>query len=158
MVDADSKNKWLERLKNNDLTAFDEIYLESKKSVFYVIYLITKSVEDTEDLMQETYLDFLSYYKKLKPDTDIIAFLVTSGKNKALNFYNRNKRKDDYISKLKNYSYSNDKYFDTGLLKTIQDNLSEKEFEVFTLHTLGEYSFKEMSKILNMPIGTLTWM
>lgn len=48
MSNADGKNsKWLNRLNNNDLTAFDEIYLESKKSVFYTIYLITKSVEDT---------------------------------------------------------------------------------------------------------------
>ena len=81
MSNADGKNsKWLNRLNNNDLTAFDEIYLESKKSVFYTIYLITKSVEDTKDLMQETYLDFLSYFKRLKPDTDVVAFLVTSAK------------------------------------------------------------------------------
>lgn len=49
--------------------------------------------------MQETYLDFLSYYKRLKPDTDVVAFLVTSAKNKALNFYNRNKRRDEFVSK-----------------------------------------------------------
>lgn len=159
MSNADGKNsKWLNRLNNNDLTAFDEIYLESKKSVFYAIYLITKSVEDTEDLMQETYLDFLSYYKRLKPDTDVVAFLVTSAKNKALNFYNRNKRRDEFVSKLKSYSYSDDKYFDTGLLATIKNNLSENEYNVFLLHVLGEYSFKEISNITKISIGTLTWM
>ena len=55
------------------------------------------------------------------------------------------------------YSYSNDKILDTGLLKVVKDTLEEKECEVFLLHVLGEYTFQEISKMLDIPIGTLTW-
>ena len=44
------------------------------------------------------------------------------------------------------------------MLATIKNNLSENEYNVFLLHVLGEYSFKEISNITKIPIGTLTWM
>lgn len=149
--------KRVQRIINNDMTAFDEIYNESKKSVYFAIYVVTKSKEVTEDLMQETYMEFLQKIKKLPPKVDVTAYLVTSAKNKAINFYNRYKRERDYILMLENYSYQKDKVYDTGLLEVIKNTLSEKEANVFFMKVLGEYSFKEISKILKIPIGTLTW-
>lgn len=149
---------WLNRLQNQDLSAFDEIYAETKKAVYYAIYFIVKDPDTSEDLMQEVYLDFLQYKDKLKPDTDVAAFLVTSSKNKAINYYNRHKREEEFLSSLHNYSYANDKLLDTGLLEVIKNNLDEKECEVFLLHVIGEYTFKEISKMKKIPVGTLTWM
>ena len=147
----------LERLKADDLTAFDEIYSTTNKNVYYTIYLIVKSRETAEDLMQETYLSFLDYAKKLKKDEEITPFLVSSAKNKAINYYNRHRMEQEYAQMLRTYSYDTDKWLDTGLLDKIKGILSEKECEVFLLHVLGEYSFKEISKITGIPIGTLTW-
>ena len=36
--------------------------------------------------------------------------------------------------------------------------LNDKEYMVFTLKVLGDYSFKEISKMKNIPVGTLTWL
>lgn len=151
-------SNWLLRLQNKDLSAFDEIYAESKKSVYYAIYLIVKDPDTAEDLMQETYMDFLQYSPRLKLDTDVTAFLVTSSKNKAINYYNRHKKEQEFLSTLHNYSYAHDKLLDTGLLDVIRKNLDEKECEIFLLHVLGEYTFSEISKMKNIPVGTLTWM
>ncbi|MCB9498159.1 MAG: sigma-70 family RNA polymerase sigma factor [Erysipelotrichaceae bacterium] len=149
---------WLSRLHSNDLSAFDEIYEETKKAVYYTIYFIVKDPDTSEDLMQETYLDFLQYKDKLKPDTDIPAFLVASSKNKAINYYNRHKKEKEFVSMLQNYSYANDRLLDTGLLEVVKSTLNEKECDIFLLHVIGEYTFKEISKMKKIPIGTLTWM
>jgi len=149
---------WVKRLKQNDMSAFDEVYLESKKAVFYAIYAVVKNEDTTEDLMQEVYIDLLENVSSLKNDVNLVAYLVTSAKNKAINFYNRNKRQVEFMTGYKNYSYATDKYFDTGLLAVIRDTLTEEQFEVFILKVIGEYSFKEISKMKNIPIGTLTWM
>ncbi|MCR5505689.1 MAG: sigma-70 family RNA polymerase sigma factor [Bacilli bacterium] len=147
----------LKRLKSGDESAFDEIYLTSKKQIFFTIRAIVKDEMACEDLMQEVYEDFLSYFSSLKDDTEVIAFLTTSAKNKAINYYNRHIREEEYaLSNVPNSS-SKDSYMDTGLLAKIKTILTDKEFEVFTMRVLGEYSFKEMSEMLDIPLGTLTW-
>ena len=54
-------------------------------------------------------------------------------------------------------SYDQEIGLDSGLLDKIKNILSKKEYEVFILHILGEYSFKEISEIKKIPLGTLTW-
>lgn len=144
------------RLQPNIRITFDEIYEGSRKSVFYAIYLVVKSVELSEDLMQETYVDFLE--KKIdKPLEESIALLVTMAKNKAINYYNRHKKEEEFINSLTSYSYYEDSVLDTGLLDRIKENLDDGEYELFLLRVLGEYSFKEISKLKKIPVGTLTW-
>ena len=150
-------NTLLEQFKSGNLEQFDEFYNSTKKSVYFAIYLIIKDEMMTEDLMQETYVEFLENVKRIPKNANVEGFLVTSAKNKAINYYNRHKREVEFSSSLVTYSYSNDKVLDTGLLKLVKDTLEEKECEVFLLHVLGEYTFQEISKMLDIPIGTLTW-
>jgi len=149
---------WVRRLKKNDLSAFDDLYDATKKPLFYAIYAILKDDDITQDIMQEVYIELLENVGKLKDDINLEGYLVTSAKNKAIDYYNSNKRKMEFAEKCKPYSYSKDKYYDTGLLKVIKETLTEKEFEIFVLKVLGEYSFKEISEMKDIPIGTLTWM
>ena len=96
-------------------------------------------------------------FSKLKEDDNLGALLTTSAKNKAINYYNRHKRETQYINTLQDESYDQEIGLDSGLLDKIKNILSKKEYEVFILHILGEYSFKEISEIKKIPLGTLTW-
>jgi len=149
---------WVKRIKENDMSAFDELYADTKKSVFYAIYAVTKDEDIAQDIMQEVYIDLLENISRFKNDVNIGGYLVTSAKNRAIDYYKSNQRRIDFAEKCRPYSYSNDKYYDTGLLKIVKETLNEKEFEIFLLKVVGEYSFKEISKVKNIPVGTLTWM
>lgn len=146
------------QLKKENLSAFDEFYNISKKAVYFAIYSVFKNESIIEDLMQETYIDFLNYKSKLDDDIDIIAFLVKSAKNKAINYYNKNKYESEFVSRYKEESYSKDRHFDTGLIEKIKKILDEKELKIFLMKVLGEYSFKEISHLCDIPIGTCTWL
>ncbi len=126
-------NTLLEEFKAGNLEHFDEFYNSTKKSVYFAIYLIIKDEMMTEDLMQETYVQFLETVNKIPKNANIEGFLVTSAKNRAINYFNRHKREVEFSSSLVTYSYSNDKILDTGLLKVVKDTLEEKECEVFFL-------------------------
>ena len=145
------------RLKNNDMTSFDEIYEIARKSVYFTIALIVKDNLASEDIMQEVFIDLLMNKSKSKEDDNLGALLTTSAKNKAINYYNRHKRETQYINTLQDESYDQEIGLDSGLLDKIRNILSKKEYEVFILHILGEYSFKEISEIKKIPLGTLTW-
>lgn len=151
-------NTLLEQFKSGDLTNFEEFYNSTKKSVYFAIYLIVRDEMASEDLMQDTYVEFLENVKRIPKNSNMEGFLVTSAKNKAINYFNRHKREIEFSNSLVTTSYSSDKLLDTGLLKLVKETLDEKECNVFLLHVLGEYTFQEISRMLDMPIGTLTWM
>ena len=132
-------NTLLEEFKTGNLEHFDEFYNSTKKSVYFAIYLIIKDEMMTEDLMQETYVQFLENIKKIPKDSNIEGFLVTSAKNRAINYFNRHKREVEFSSSLVTYSYSSDKLLDTGLLKLVKQTLDEKECEIFLLHESGGF-------------------
>lgn len=145
----------LKRLKEGDLSSFDEIHAATHKSVFYASYIVFANPEIAEDLSQETYLTFLEKKDKLDLDIDVPAYLVTMAKNKAFDLYKRMKKEraieEEKIGRM-------DDIHDSGLVDLIKKTLSEKEASVFLLKVLGDYSFKEISKMKGIPLGTLTWM
>lgn len=144
----------LKRLKEGDLTSFDEIHALTRKSVFYASYVVFDNAEIAEDLSQETYLSFLEKKDKIPLDIDLPAYLVTMAKNKAFDLYKRMKKEraieEEKIGKM-------DDIHDSGLVDLIKNTLSEKESSIFLLKVLGDYSFKEISKMKGIPLGTLTW-
>lgn len=146
------------KLKSNDMSCFDELYENSKKNVYFAIYAIFRNEEITKDLMQDTYILFLSNVQKIKDGTPLVPYLVTIAKNTALNYYKKNKRELEYLSSIKEEeAYYYDETFQNNLIDKIKSILNKKEFMVFILKVLGDYSFKEISKLKNIPIGTLTW-
>ena len=144
-------------LRSGEMSAFDIIYHLSKKGVYYAIYLIVKNQAIAEDLMQDTYVSFLDKINKLNADIDVLAYLVTMAKNLALNYYKRNKKELELMANHITFSYYEENFSNHDLLNIMQETLSEKEMQIFMLRIIGEYSFKEISQIMNIKIGTLTW-
>ena len=144
-------------LKGGDMSSFDVIYHLSKKGVYYAIYLIIKNQAIAEDLMQDTYVSFLDKLNKLNDDIDVLAYLVTMAKNLALNYYKRHKKEMELLANHIPFSYYEENFSNHDLLKVMKETLSEKEMQIFMLRIIGEYSFKEISQIMNIKIGTLTW-
>ena len=103
------KNKeLLKRIRQDDLSAFDEIYKMSQKAVYFAIYVIHPNNEICEDLSQETYLDFLRKKPHLKKDEDIVPFLVNMAKNKALDLYRRKKKEGVFPEDSENFIGTHD--------------------------------------------------
>jgi RNA polymerase sigma-70 factor (ECF subfamily) len=147
----------LKQLKKGDMSSFDEIYYKTNKAVYYAAYLILKDEDSALDIMQETYLQFLNNIKKIPLETEIVAYLTTTSKNKAINLYNRKKKEKEFAYLQKDYSFSSLEY-NSGLIDVIKSTLNEKEFYVFMLKVIGGYSFKEISVLKNIPLGTATWL
>lgn len=152
------KNKeLLKRIRQDDLSAFDEIYKMSQKAVYFAIYVIHPNNEICEDLSQETYLDFLRKKPHLKKDEDIVPFLVNMAKNKALDLYRRKKKEGVFPEDSENFIGTHDA-LESDLIDKIKEGLTDKEYRVFILKALGEYSFQEISEMTQIPLGTCTWL
>lgn len=76
---------------------FREIYENYKDDMFYTAYVILENVQDTEDVLQEAFVALLSNMDKMEGNSPQRTwnYIVTIVKNKAINLYNKRKKRTD---------------------------------------------------------------
>ena len=159
MVDKDI-NELVKQLQNGNIEAFDDIYYQTKNIVYYSIFIILKDCQLSEDIMQDTYLKALSKIHTYRRKAHFKSWLVTIAKNLAINEFNRRKREmlidigeNEYIFGSCASTAENE-----VLINQIFTVLSDDEKEVVMLHVIGDLKHREIAKLLNKPIGTITWL
>jgi len=152
--------KQIKKLKSGETNAFDKVYEMTYRKIYFVVLPILRDRSLTEDIIQDTYLKFLDklYTYDAK---NTLAYILTIARNLALNEYNRRKREtrdvdlDDTIFSLDNYleiSVANQELITNAL-----SVLSVTERNIFLLHNLENLTHREISEILDIPLGTVTW-
>ena len=151
-------DKYIKRFINGDASAFDEIYNRTRKSVFYVALSILRDKALAEDVMQTTYMRVLKSIQSYTIGTNASAWIIKIAKNEALNIKKVRMREQsvDGNENLTLFGVSEpDTYGElTDLAKRL---LADDEFSVLMLVTACGYKRKEIGKMLDMPIPTVTW-
>lgn len=152
-------NLLVKKLQNGDMSVFDDIYYQTKDLVFYSILGILKDYQLSEDIMQDAYLKALEKIHSFKPTHSFKSWLVTISKNLALNEFNRRK-------KVSNIDLQTDEGL-LGFTESTSENeiliqqifkvLNDTEREIVLLHVIGDVKHKDIAKMLNKPLGTITW-
>ncbi len=150
----------VKQLQNGDISVFDELYYATKNIVYYTILSILRDQSSSEDIMQETYLRALEKIHSYKPSKYTFkAWIVTIARNLALNEYNKRKRefKIDVNSEEFMLGSTEDKSEKQYIIKEILSHLKDEEREIVLMHVVGNLKHREIAKILDIPLGTVTW-
>jgi len=151
--------------------AFKALMDRYQPGIFKMIYQIIKNREETEDLVQET---FLKAFKSLESYNNKYAFstwLYKIAFNHSIDTIRKRKLKTFSIDKpikfskgeitheIKDESFSPDKnllYKESidNILEQIE-SLPEKYKRALVLRHQEDYSYEDISKILKIPIGTV---
>ena len=127
---------------------FEEIFNEYSKLCAFIIYKYIKDEEDVKDLVMDIFIKFFDV--ALKQDIDNIkGYLISSSKNSSINFLKKQETNIIYndnilIDELLDDNNQNNDYEE--LIKEMKDILSEEEINIIILHTVYDYTFKEISK------------
>ncbi len=87
-----SLKEYVIEFQRDDLSRFDEFYDAIKDKVFYNILALTKSYELSEDLLQDTFVNFLKTVKELNPNESILGYLMVISRNITLDYFKKNNR------------------------------------------------------------------
>ncbi len=147
-------NRIVEKLRMKDYSEFDLFYEQTKKNVYFTIKNIIHDEEETKDLMQDTYVKFLNNLDKYKEE-NLNAFLILMARNIAINAYN--KRKKEVIDMEYVDSIVTTKASDSYVFR-ILDILNEEEKEIVLFHIVENLKFKDISRIVDKPLGTVLWI
>lgn len=148
------------QLQDGDLSVFDDIYYQTKNLVYYTILNILKDQSLSEDIMQDTYLKALEKIHTYRDRVSFSAWIVTIGKNLALNEYNKRKREMNVdIAEDEHLFGSTESSSEKELIiRDLLNRLNESEREIVILHIVGDLKHREVAKIVNKPLGTVTWI
>lgn len=146
-------------IKQGSRTAFEVLYKRYNQLVYKIAFSILKNKENSEDVMQNVFTKIFELPEIKLPDNKEASWLYTVTKNETITKL-RKLKEDIDIDSIYNVSkdckdieniIDNDKY------NRIIDKLDKKEQEIVSLKILGQLSFKEIAKLMNMPIGTVQW-
>jgi len=143
-----------------DDEAFRAVYDASKTVVYAIIKQKIKDPNTIEDLMQETYIKAIKHIKSYTKNGKFIKWLGSIAYNLTMDHY-RGVGKVEYQSEetlnLK-YKTAPVNHDNQALVTALMKILDPIEREIVLLHIIDEYTFKEIGKMVNKPLGTVLWM
>jgi RNA polymerase sigma factor (sigma-70 family) len=143
---------------------FKKLVQMESSSLRHYAYQLTRNVEDTNDLVQDTMLKALTYQDKFTDGTNFKGWMYTIMKNTFINNYRRMVKRNTIIDQT-----DNEYYFDSMtssvandgdrnmMMRDIDHAINELPLSLkkpFTMNFKG-FKYHEISEILNIPIGTV---
>ena len=133
-------------------------------SLRHYAYQLTRNVEDTNDLVQDTLLKAFTYQDKFTDGTNLKGWLYTIMKNTFINNYRRMVKRNTFIDQTENDYYLDSESLSVknqGEMKFILNDIEEAIDELpislkkpFTMNVSG-FKYHEIAEILHIPIGTV---
>ena len=167
----------IEKIINGSKEDYRIIISKYKRLVFHIIFRLVSNVTEREELGQEIFVKIYTSLPSFKFESNLATWITRIAHNTCVN-YLRKKKMPLYDDHIKN-SISEDDYEDSsGNISEIEsDNIShdktienkeisdllDKEIvrlpamykEIISLYYLEHYTYKEISKIVLLPEGTI---
>lgn len=117
------------------------------KEIFYYIYSIVKNYDIANDILQETAIAVYLNLDKLRDDNSVRYWIYRIASNKIKSHY-KSKKKEMQIDHIKEGYQQDTTDFE---VKQFSEGLKSPWKEAFLLYVLGDFSYTEISKMLNLP-------
>lgn len=154
------KESLIERIAEDDMDAFEELYRATDKTVYAYILSVIKNPEDAKDIMQETYLKIRSAAHLYKKQGKPMAWIFTIAKNLCLMRVRTNGRTidgpiEDYEGSPELTTSGDFRSEDRIVLQAALNILAEEEREIVILHAVSGWKHHEIAAHLGMPLSTV---
>lgn len=162
---TEDEQKLINDLNNaqTQTAAFNQLVNMYKERLYWHIRKIVISHDDTDDVLQNTFIKVYKNVKGFKGDSKLYTWMYRIATNEAITFLNKKaKRKDISVEKYQKdlrTSLQEDELFDGDtiqlLLQKAIAELPQKQQLVFNMKYFDEMKYDEISEILNTSVGAL---
>lgn len=148
------------QIKNGDEEAFAELIEQYKLPIYKTAKAILKDEDDVCDAIQDTALSIYKNISNLKNEKYFKTWVIRITMNKCYDIIAKRKLNDEKVLKVQsnilqtNISFDNNVIEKTDLERTL-DLLEEDLKKVTILYYYNDLSITEISKMLDIPKGTV---
>lgn len=141
--------------------SFEELYLGTRRGVYAFLYSYYRNHELTEDAMQSVYLKIKLNIQSYRPGSNGLAWMLEIAKNLAINELKTLHRveyglEDGEMEARMAESGETDELQTSEVMDVMKRTLSPEEERIMVLHVIFGYKHREIGKMLDLPIGTVT--
>lgn len=168
-VDAELLIQWIKRAKKGDVSSYQKIYEQFARKVLNFIYRMVNSVEEAEDLTQETFVTVYQKLGSLKDNAKFEPWLFRIARNFVYQRYRSRPPSSvsldaldedgQLVTQLVDERKTPDEAFQSEELeKVIQEvvsDLPEKYREVFVLSAIRHMSYQEVAEIVGRSLPSV---
>lgn len=164
----DTKEKYSLQQKDN---VFEKEFLPHIEAMYNFAFRLTFDEDDAKDLVQETYLKAFRFINSFEKGTNAKAWLFRILKNSFINDYRKKSKEPAKVDYQEVESFYNSEDVDEPItsdlrIEALQDMMGDEvtnalnsldvDFRMaIILCDLEGFTYEEMSKILDIPIGTV---
>jgi RNA polymerase sigma-70 factor (ECF subfamily) len=147
-------------VKAGELAPYDELVRRHQVKIHDLCYKMLRNYDDARDMAQETFLKAYRKINKFKGRSKFSTWLYRIAVNNCLNFIKKQKPTEELFEEITSKGQDDPVQILKGkrLREKIQGavaKLPEVQKAVFTLRTLEDLSYQEVSDILKKPISTV---
>ncbi len=160
---------WIKRAQKGDIGSYQKIYDQFARKVLNFIYRMVNSLEEAEDLTQETFVTVYQKLGSLKDNTKFEPWLFRIARNFVYQRYRSRSpvtvsvdaldEDGQPVTQLVDERKTPDEAFQAGELERIvQDVISglpEKYREVFVLSAIQKLSYQEIAEIVGRSLPSV---
>ena len=164
-----SDERLIEKFQNGEVNAYNELVKRYKDRLLNFIYRFLNDIDRSEDLVQDTLIKLYTHKNSYKEVAKFSTWLYTIAANLARTELRKIKRRKTFsVSELSNddreYIISSDAsdqsedYLTENFEKKVQNALVQlpDDFKtIIILRDIQELSYDEISKIVELPLGTV---
>lgn len=160
----ESDDVLIERVKKGDQEAFNPLVERYKLPLYKVMYRMVFNRDDAEDLVEEAFIKAFRSIKKFETGRPFYAWICRIAVNNAINHLRKEKRAHVQPLEFVEHQLTAKKGDPVKMTehKVLQEKIAESMARlpedyrtILILRVDEEFSYEEISKILNIPRGTV---
>ena len=160
--------KLVEKLQNGDTQAFETLYQETSKTVYFICVSFLNSEEDAKDVMQDTYITAYQKLEQLQDKEKFTAWISQIAVNKCKKILLKNSptlMEPESMTNLateSNESFLPEEYITQKAKRKIvmdimRKKLSDIQYQTVILFYFNDLSIEEIADIMECPPGTVKY-
>ena len=160
--------KLVEKLQNGDKQAFETLYQETSKTVYFICISFLNNEEDAKDVMQHTYITAYQKLEQLQDKEKFTAWISQIAVNKCKKILLKNSptlMEPESMTNLateSNESFLPEEYITQKskrkiVMDIMRKKLSDIQYQTVILFYFNDLSIEEIADIMECPPGTVKY-
>jgi RNA polymerase sigma-70 factor (ECF subfamily) len=162
-INSYSDEELMQEIKADNMFAFDLIYNKYSKKLYKFGYSLLKSHEETENLVQDVFLNLWENRNKVEKDSSIKSYIFAITYNSAISILRKKAMESKFVEYLKSLQIINEKPVNMELEYTELTNkineivyaLPQRQKEVYLLHKVEALKYSEIAVLLDISVNTI---